>query len=94
MSEINYSAVPNRFLAAGVQRYIEHGIPPGGFLSAVISNDLREAASHADSTNRELLYEWVKFFANNAPQLCWGSLKSFNNWIEVGGLKGYGSRII
>jgi len=35
----------------GLTRYIEHGIALGGFLTAVLENDLREACARADDIN-------------------------------------------
>jgi len=28
----------------------------------------------------------VKFFYNEAPSACWGSLEKMEKWIEIGGL--------
>ena len=79
--------VPDRMLGA-LQRYVDHGIAPGDFLTAVLSNDLREACGRADDENRHLIFEYVKFLYNNAPSGCWGSEENFRNWIKQGGLNG------
>ena len=44
-------AIPEHMWGA-IVRYYENGIPPGGFLEAVINNDLREACARADEINR------------------------------------------
>lgn len=69
-----------------IQEYVRRGTPPGGFLTAVLSNDLRGAAMMADDQNRHLLYEYVKYLHNNVPALCWGSPERVQEWIERGGL--------
>jgi hypothetical protein len=53
--------------------YIEKGIPPGPFLTAVICNDLMSAVSHADTDNIKLIPSYVKYLFNEAPGDCWGS---------------------
>ena len=76
--------VPGHMLDA-VERYLINGIPPGSFLRAVISNDLREACSRADDENARALHDWVRFFYNYTPGTCWGSLARYDEWIEAGG---------
>lgn len=74
----------------GMQRYIEHGIPPGSFLAAVLSNDLRGAYERADYINQLVIGDYLRYLYSYAPQGCWGSPKSYHAWIEQGGLKGRG----
>lgn len=85
--EPDWSLLPQR-MRGGVCRYIENGIPPGDFLTAVISNDLREACGRADEENRHLLFEYVKFFHCHAPRQCWGSEDNFKTWTRHHGLDG------
>lgn len=56
-----------------IDRYIQHGIAPGGFLTAVITNDLAEAVGRADQHNMRNLPAYVAYFYNEAPADCWGS---------------------
>lgn len=77
---IDYQKLPES-LRAGVQRYIEHGIAPGGFLTAVIRNDLRDAIGRADDTLLPLLPEIVRWFHWEAPGLCWGSRENMHGWM-------------
>lgn len=72
----------------GVKRYFDHGIPPGSFMTAVLSNDLREALGRADDINRERLFDIVSFLYTDAPAACWGSPEKVSAWIEIGGLMG------
>ena len=64
-----------------IRRYIEHGIPPGDFLQAVICNDLKEACGRADEENLENLPAYVAYFYNNAPGGCWGSKGRMQDWV-------------
>ena len=74
-------ALPER-MRGGIQRYLDHGIPPGHFMTAVISNDLREACARADDENRTLLFEYIKFFYCHAPAGSWGSEENFKAWVK------------
>lgn len=68
------------YMMDGLRAYIEHGIEPGSFLSAVISNDLREAISCADDTNIRNLPAYVAYLYNEAPSPCWGSAEKMQAW--------------
>lgn len=73
----------------GIADYILRGTPPGSFLRAVITNNLKEAAFQADDTNRNLLYNYATLFYWHAPSNCWGTTENYNEWTTVGGLQGY-----
>ena len=79
---IAYERIPEH-LRGGMQRYIEKGIEPGDFLTAVICNDLKESFARADDTNRERMFDIVCFIYNEAPSLCWGSREKMNAWIKA-----------
>lgn len=84
--KIDWSMVPGHMIG-GLRRYIERGIPPGSFLTAVLSNDLKEACHRADETNKRCLWDFVYFLYNYAPRECWGGPERVREWIEKGGLK-------
>lgn len=65
-----------------LKRYVEHGIPPGGFLIAVLSNDLKRAFSRADDINIANMYAIVKYIYNNIPSKAWGSPERVSEWIN------------
>lgn len=85
--KIKYDNLPPH-IQGGVQRYIEHGTPPGDFLTAVICNDLKESFGRADEENIRRMFDIVSFFYNQAPAGCWGSEKRMMRWIKEGGLNG------
>ena len=68
--------------AAEFLRYIHHHIPTGGFLEAVISNNLKESFARADETNQMSMARIVSYLYNYAPMECWGSPEKYKAWIE------------
>ena len=63
--------------------YIVEGVPTGGFLHAILSNDLKRACNAADEANQLAIYDYVFFLHNNAPAACWGSPERVANWMEI-----------
>lgn len=63
-----------------IVHYILSGRYVGGFLSAVISNDLKGAVMLADDKNIEALPEIVGYFYEWAPGTCWGSPEALKKW--------------
>jgi len=70
------------YMRDAIKLYLERGIEPGDFLSAVICNDLREAVGRADDVNIYNLPAYVNFFYNHAPHGCWGSPENMKAWME------------
>lgn len=64
----------------GLRLWIEQGVLPGGFMTAVLENDLKEALARADHINRECLFNIVSFLYNFAPGPCWGSPEKVSAW--------------
>ena len=85
---MDYSKVPVSYMAGGVQRYIEQGVPPGSFLLALFSNDLKEAFRCADENNTAAMRDWVVFMVNEMPSDSQGSPSRVAEWIQAGGLIG------
>jgi hypothetical protein len=65
-----------------ITAYIKLGRPVGGFLTAVICNDLREACGHADEENLANLPAFVAYLHNEAPYNCWGSRENMDAWLH------------
>ena len=66
----------------GIRRYIDDHIPPGDFLSSIITNDLRESVGRADDENIRNIPAYVSYFYNEAPSSCWGSAEKMNEWLN------------
>jgi len=65
----------------GIERYLNDGIPPGHFLTAIICNDLTAAVLRADDTNLRNIPAFVSYFYNQAPINSWGSIKKMATWM-------------
>lgn len=77
-----------RHMWQGVQLYVEQGIPPGSFLTAVLSNDLKGAFMRADEMNLAAMRKWVQFMYWDMPSDAQGSREKVEAWIAHGGLNG------
>ena len=73
--------VPEHILP-GLKRYVDHHIEPGGFLRAVLENDLKEAFGRADEDSRNGLFDIVCWLYNCAPGKCWGSPEKVQAWLR------------
>ena len=69
-------------ILAAIDRWVEYGIQPGDFLTAVLENNLREAFGRADYGNRLTLYDIVGYCHNEIPGQCWGSPEKCKAWKE------------
>ena len=83
----DYSQLPEHMQDAA-QRYIENGIRPGSFLTAVLENNLFRTVNFADETNRQSIGHWVLWLTWEIPAPAWGSKEKVDAWIKQGGLKG------
>ncbi len=74
-----YEAIPEH-LRGSILRYVEYGIQPGGFMTAVLNNDLYNATGRADKESLRVLPLIVRWFANRHPEL-YGTV-NFKNHLE------------
>lgn len=77
---MNAYTIPERMMPS-IRRYIDHGVKPCDFLTAVICNDLKEAVGRADDENIGALPAYVRYFYNDAPSNCWGSPETMREWL-------------
>lgn len=61
--------------------YVEEGIIPGGFLTAVLCNDLFGAVARADALNAACLVDICKFIYNRLPGDTWGSAEIMRDYV-------------
>lgn len=66
----------------GLIRYVNNHIAPGGFLTAVLANDLMGAMRRADDINRYHLYDICNWLHNCAPSQCYGSYELVEQWLN------------
>ena len=69
-------------MLAALHAYVEYGRPVGGFLTAVLANDLQKACGRADDTNIWNLPAFAAWVYNEAPSGCHGSREKVEAWIE------------
>jgi len=87
LDDVNYGKMPENFRGQ-VERYLRNGNPPGGFLEAVIGNDLMGAINRADKDAADNLKAIVGWFYWEAPGGSWGSKKAFDAMIAGKGYEG------
>ena len=75
-----YNKIPARMLDP-ITRYVMNGTPPGGFLTAVITNNLLDASTRADKANEQLLRAYAQLFWWWTPRECHGSVERMEAWM-------------
>ena len=63
--------------------YLVYGWETGGFLTAVLANDLYRAATVADIVNVDHLAYVAKFVVYALPQACYGNYDQVKNWLQL-----------
>jgi len=66
----------------GLERYTKFHRHPGGFLVAVLANDLLCAVQKASKGNRELLAEIVEYVERSVTTEARGSYERVQTWLE------------
>ena len=89
----NYQLIPARTMYS-LTRWVTVAQPPGDFLYAVLSNNLKESYNRGDDENLRALYHITCWLYNHAPGGCWGSPDKVNkwegmDWIDVTGLRAF-----
>jgi hypothetical protein len=72
----------------GLTNYILDGVSAGGFLKAVIKNNLVDAYGTADHINGNCIRAYADFLYNGMPVMAWGSQEKYEKWINHGGMYG------
>jgi hypothetical protein len=83
----SYGKIPQHMLE-DLNRYVTEHVLSGNFLYALLSNDLSQSFSHADSETIAAMYDYVQYVYNYMPIQCWGSKEKVNAWIENPPVKG------
>jgi len=65
-----------------LSKYASHGQPPGGFLTAVLSNNLYQAVQRADLDNLANMEAIVNHIQNTLPYESYGSPEKVKAWYE------------
>lgn len=65
---------------AALKRYLNDGVHPGGFLSAVLRNDLLATYERADLHSREAMPHLMTYLYNYVPARAFGSPEAVEDW--------------
>jgi hypothetical protein len=71
----------------GIVHYILYGLRPGSFLFALVSGDFWEMARRADAENFAAFQSYAKFFYNDTPGGCFGSIEKVVDWMNHKGME-------
>lgn len=82
MTDFSQELIPARIIQA-LHRYIDKHQRVGGFLTAVLSNDLAGSIRRADTDNLRALFSIVAYLYYEAPGPCWGSPEAVRRWLEI-----------
>lgn len=66
-----------------IDLYVDKGCPVGGFLYAVLVNNLFEATGRADHLNRPNLADICSYICNYIPNCCCGTPKKVAEWLKL-----------
>jgi hypothetical protein len=66
----------------GLHMYVNEHCPPGGFLEALLSNDLVGACQEADRLNQKYIFNIVQVVHHYIPSTCWGSPDRVAEWLD------------
>lgn len=84
MAQEMIEAMDNEFtyvpphIREGIRNYIENKTPLGGFLSSMLSNNLRGTLEKADEINQKHIYSIYRWFYNHSPSGC----MYYDKWIS------------
>lgn len=68
-----------------LKRYFLYGLPPGGFLTSLLSNHPWSLViGRADSWNKPILGKYLEWLQEHAPAGSWGSEQAVQAWLAKG----------
>ena len=82
------------YMESALLNYLNYGIEPGSFLTAILSDKLVHAIQKADGTNINNIPAYVSYMMWEMPSSAWGSPEAVSAWIDSGGLKGKGQPLV
>ncbi len=80
---IDYTKIPHPIMSS-LLRYQNGHKTTGGFLRAVIANDLISAVQRADPQSLAALPHIAAWAYNCLPSEAWGSTEAYTKWVERG----------
>jgi hypothetical protein len=77
----NYSLIPQNMIDS-LNKYETEHKETGGFLNAILENNLKETVYKADDNNKKIIPVYIHYIDNNLPAQSWGSKKKVDNWLS------------
>jgi hypothetical protein len=65
-----------------IDNYVKYGYEPGGFIMAVLTNDLIGAVTKADTFNLAVLKDICLHIYWEIPSNAWGSIEKVENYMK------------
>lgn len=65
-----------------LERYLNQGIMPGSFMTAVLENNLMEAFGRANHMNEANMKNIVGYVYNHIPSNAWGSVERVRDYVK------------
>ena len=62
--------------------YVNKHLSGGGFLTALLENNLVETFARADANNSTMIREYIEHLYWCMPGNCWGSPQKVNDWLN------------
>lgn len=81
LQDIRWERCPEH-ISEGLKNYILNNISTGGFLHAVLVNDLFGAFGRADEINKEQMHQIIQFLHNEVPAVCFGTQEKYIAWLS------------
>lgn len=69
-------------LYGALERYLNNGIMPGSFLTAVLEDSLSGAFGQADMSNSANMKNIIGYVYNHMPSNSWGSREIVNQYLK------------
>lgn len=69
-------------MVESLRDYVERRYEPGGFLMAVLENDLKGACGRADMENLRALPAYAAYLVNEMPSVAQGSKERVQAWLR------------
>lgn len=71
-------------IVEGINMFVWYGCPAGGFLAAVLSNDLKDSVARADEGSMASLHAICQYVYNAVPSACHGSREKYKAHLKKG----------
>lgn len=73
----------NDYIFGALERYLNHGIMPGSFMTAVLENNLMEAFGRADHFNTANMKNIISYVYHHVPSNAWGSKEKVIEYLST-----------